>query len=91
VELGGVDRLAIRSFMGDCAHPARLAKRSVARKLSAVRSFFRFLHLEELSEANPARSVRSPEARADAAGLPHPRADRELFRAPRPARWRAAS
>lgn len=56
----GVDRLAIRSFMGDCAGRRGLSKRSVSRKLSAVRSFFRFLHLEELVEANPARTVRSP-------------------------------
>lgn len=55
-----VDRLAIRSFMGDCAGRRGLSKRSVSRKLSAVRSFFRFLHLEELVEANPARTVRSP-------------------------------
>jgi integrase/recombinase XerC len=57
---GGVDRLAIRSFMGDCASRRKLAKRSIARKLSAIRSLFRFLHLEELVEANPARAVRSP-------------------------------
>ena len=56
----GVDRLAIRSFMGDCASRRRLSTRSIARKLSAVRTLFRFLHLEELVEANPARSVRSP-------------------------------
>lgn len=55
-----VDRLAIRSFMGDCAGRRGLSKRSISRKLSAVRSFFRFLHLEELVEANPARTVRSP-------------------------------
>ncbi|HEX8273824.1 MAG TPA: tyrosine recombinase XerC [Longimicrobiaceae bacterium] len=57
---GGIDRLAIRSFMGDCVGRRGLAKRSVARKLSAVRSFFRFLHVEGTVEANPARSVRSP-------------------------------
>lgn len=56
----GVDRLAIRSFMGDCMGRRGLAKRSVARKLSAVRAFFRFLHQEDLVEANPARSVRAP-------------------------------
>jgi integrase/recombinase XerC len=56
----GVDRLAIRSFMGDCAARRGLSKRSIARKLSAVRSFYRFLHLEELVEANPARAVRAP-------------------------------
>jgi integrase/recombinase XerC len=55
----GVDRLAVRGFL---AHLARrkLSKRSSARALSATRSFFRFLHREELVEANPARAVGSP-------------------------------
>ncbi|HEV2145883.1 MAG TPA: tyrosine recombinase XerC [Longimicrobiaceae bacterium] len=57
---GGIDRLTIRSFMGDCVSRRGLAKRSVARKISAVRSFFRFLHVEGALEANPARAVRSP-------------------------------
>ncbi|MDR0788315.1 MAG: tyrosine recombinase XerC [Gemmatimonadota bacterium] len=57
-----VDRLAIRSFMGDCAGRRGLSRRSVARKLSAVRTFFRFLHLEEIVDANPARTVRTPRA-----------------------------
>lgn len=55
-----VDRLAIRSFMGDCMGRRALSKRSVGRKLSAIRTFFRFLHLEDLVEANPARTIRSP-------------------------------
>src|SRR5690606_8185579 len=55
-----VDRLAIRSFMGDCTGRRGLSKRTVARKLSAARSLFRFLHLEELVDANPARTVRIP-------------------------------
>jgi integrase/recombinase XerC len=59
---GGVDRLAIRSFMGDCASRRGLSKRSIARKLSSVRALFRFLHVEELIPANAARSVRSPKA-----------------------------
>jgi integrase/recombinase XerC len=55
----GVDRLAIRGFM---AHLTRsgLGKRSVARALSAVRSFYKFLHRTEAVEANPARGVGSP-------------------------------
>jgi integrase/recombinase XerC len=57
---GDVDRLAIRSFMGDCVSRRGLARRSVARKLSAVRSFYRYLHAEELVAANPARIVRTP-------------------------------
>jgi integrase/recombinase XerC len=56
----GVDRLAIRSFMGDCFTRRALAKRSVARKLSSVRSLYRYLHIEELVDVNPARAVRSP-------------------------------
>lgn len=55
-----VDRLAIRSFMGDCAGRRELSKRSIARKLSAIRTFFRFLHIEEIVEANPARTIRAP-------------------------------
>lgn len=56
---GGVDRLALRAFLGHLSRRG-LARRTIARKLSAVRSFFRFLHREELVEANPARAVRSP-------------------------------
>jgi integrase/recombinase XerC len=57
---GGVDRLAIRSFMGDLATRKGNAKSSIARKLSAVRSFYRFLHVEERVDANPAKAVRTP-------------------------------
>jgi integrase/recombinase XerC len=56
----GVDRLAIRSFLGDCATRRGLAKSSIARKLSAVRSFYRYLHAEERVDANPAKAVRTP-------------------------------
>ena len=55
----GVDRLAIRGFL---AHLTRrgLAKRSIARALSAVRGLYRFLHRNEVVDANPARAVGSP-------------------------------
>lgn len=59
-EWAGVDRLAIRGFMGDCATRRGLAKSSIARKVSAIRSFYRYLHVEERVDANPARAVRSP-------------------------------
>jgi integrase/recombinase XerC len=56
----GPDRLAIRSFMGDCVGRRGLSRTSVARKLSAVRSFYRWLHVDERVDANPARAVRTP-------------------------------
>jgi integrase/recombinase XerC len=54
-----VDRIALRGYL---AHTSRrgLARRSIARKLSAARTFFRFMHREDLVETNPARAVRSP-------------------------------
>jgi integrase/recombinase XerC len=55
----GVDRLAIRGYL---AHLVRrgLSKRSAGRSLSAVRSLFKYLHRNEIVEANPARAVGSP-------------------------------
>ena len=55
----GIDRLAMRGFL---AHLSRrgLSKRSIARTLSAVRSFYRYLHRNEIVEANPARAVGAP-------------------------------
>ncbi len=54
-----VDRLTMRSWL---AHLARqgLSRRSSARALSAVRSFFRFLHRADVVESNPARAVGAP-------------------------------
>ena len=56
-----VDRLAVRGFLGWCERRG-LSRRSSARKLSAARAFFRFLHLEERIPANPTRAVRTPKA-----------------------------
>ena len=55
----GVDRLALRGYL---AHLQRrgLGKRSIGRALSAARSFFRFLHRNEIVDANPARAASSP-------------------------------
>ena len=54
-----VDRLTLRSFLGWCQRRG-LGRRSAARKLSAARSFYRFLHQEERVASNPTRAVRSP-------------------------------
>jgi integrase/recombinase XerC len=55
----GVDRLAMRGFLGQLAKRG-LGKRSMARTLSAVRSFYRYLHRNEIVDANPARAVGAP-------------------------------
>jgi integrase/recombinase XerC len=54
-----VDRLAIRAFLSELTTSA-LKKSTLARKLSTVRSFFRFLNREGVVAANPARHVRAP-------------------------------
>lgn len=54
-----VDHIAVRAYL---AHLARrkLSRSSIARHLSALRSFFKFLMREEIVAANPARSVATP-------------------------------
>jgi integrase/recombinase XerC len=62
-----VDRLDIRSWLGDL--DGRGLKRStVARKLSAVRAFYRFLHRIDAVSHNPARLVRTPRKRKELPG-----------------------
>ena len=56
---GGVDRLAVRGFLGHLQQRG-LAKRSIARALSALRTFYRFLNTTQGLEVNPARAARSP-------------------------------
>ena len=56
---GDVDRLLLRGYLGFLAREG-LAKRSIARALSALRTFYRFLQREELVQANPARAVGTP-------------------------------
>lgn len=54
-----VDRVALRSFLGWCQAKG-LTRRTSARKLSAVRTFFRFLQDEDRVPVNPTRGIRSP-------------------------------
>lgn len=62
----GVDRLALRAFVA-MGMERGWSKRTVGRKLSAVRSFYRFLHREGRVSVNPAGAVRAPR---DARRLP---------------------
>ena len=56
-----VDHQTLRAFL---AHLTRsgLGRRSIARTMSAVRSFYRYLQRSDVIDANPARSVASPKA-----------------------------
>ncbi len=55
----GVDRLAIRSWLG-ALQQRGLAKRSAARAVSALRTFYRFLTATRGLELNPAKATRTP-------------------------------
>jgi integrase/recombinase XerC len=59
LDLRKIDHLAVRSYL---AHLARkkLNRSSIARHLSALRSFFKFLMREEIVTSNPARTVATP-------------------------------
>ncbi|HXY68965.1 MAG TPA: site-specific integrase, partial [Gemmatimonadales bacterium] len=55
----GVDRLSVRGFLADAARRG-WSKRTMARALSAVRAFYRFLNLHHGVEANPAKAASTP-------------------------------
>ncbi len=54
-----IDRLTIRGYMA-ALQERGVGKRSLSRKVSALRSFFRYLRREGLLEENPARQVWLP-------------------------------
>jgi integrase/recombinase XerC len=57
--LGKIDHHMIREFVGHL-HEAGLEKSSIARKLAALRSFFKYCVREGLLKENPARLVPTP-------------------------------
>jgi integrase/recombinase XerC len=59
VKLGDIDHRIIREYMGHL-HDRQLQKRSIARKLAALRSMFKFCAREGLVRDNPARLVATP-------------------------------
>jgi integrase/recombinase XerC len=54
-----VDRLALRGFLGELER-RRLAKRSAARALSALRSFYRWMHVHHDVDIPAIRAAKSP-------------------------------
>jgi len=58
VAIEGVNRLAIRKYLSFLHR--RNKKSSIARKLSTLRSFFKFLVREQILSTNPAKPVSTP-------------------------------
>jgi integrase/recombinase XerC len=58
VDLGKVDRIAIRKYLSFLFRRNR--KSSIARKISTLRSFFKYLVREGMVPSNPAKSVSTP-------------------------------
>jgi tyrosine recombinase XerC len=59
LDLARVDHLSVRSYLAHLGK-RKLTRSSMARHLSAMRSFFKYLVREGVVEANPARSVATP-------------------------------
>jgi integrase/recombinase XerC len=59
LEPAHLDRLALRSFLGEL-HKQGLSRASAARKLAAVRTFFRYLQREGVIEDDPGALVATP-------------------------------
>jgi integrase/recombinase XerC len=58
VEIEKADRMAIRKYMSSLHRKNR--KSSIARKISTLRSFFKYLTREQVIVSNPAKSVSTP-------------------------------
>ena len=58
-EFTGVDRLALRSFLGELERRG-LARRSAARTLSAIRSFYKWLHVYHDIDIAAIRAAKIP-------------------------------
>jgi integrase/recombinase XerC len=58
IEMEKVDRLAIRRYLSFLHRKNK--KSSIARKISTLRSFFKYLVREKLATSNPAKSVSTP-------------------------------
>jgi integrase/recombinase XerC len=60
-EPGGIDYLTVRAYMASL-YRQKLKKVTMARKLSAIRSFFDYLVREGRVASNPAEAVQAPKA-----------------------------
>lgn len=58
LELEAIDHLIIREYLGSLYR--RLSRATIARKLSAIRSFFHYLEKRALNNGNPAADIATP-------------------------------
>jgi len=58
---GGIDHLTVRAYMASL-YRQKMKKVTMARKLSAIRSFFEYLLREGRVASNPAEAVQAPKA-----------------------------
>ena len=58
MDVGKVDRLVLRRYLSFLHKKNK--KSSIARKVSTLRSFFKYLVREQLASTNPAKSISSP-------------------------------
>jgi integrase/recombinase XerC len=58
IEMGNVDRMDIRKYLSFLHRKNK--KSSIARKLSTLRSFFKYMVREQLAPSNPAKMVSTP-------------------------------
>ena len=74
-----VDHQTLRAFLAHLSR-SRLSRRSIARIMSAVRSFYRFLQRTDVIDSSPARAIASPKAERHLPGyLTHSQAE-SLFK-----------
>jgi integrase/recombinase XerC len=59
VDLTSIDQRALREFVGRL-HELKLKRSSIARKLSAIRAFFKYLSREGVLPNDPARLIATP-------------------------------
>lgn len=58
-DISQVDHLTLRRFLAEM-RAKDYSKRTIARKLASLRSFFKFLYREGLLKSNPITAIRSP-------------------------------
>ena len=81
ITVDSIDVYIVRSFLGLLAEHG-LARKSMARKLAALRSFFKFLCRKEIIKINPVQRVASPKLGRKLPHFLYTEQIEELLRAP---------